>query len=430
MGIALEFVDIFAAVTPTPETIRVTVDNEGGGGSTALVGAWVAAGAALVVALLSALTGHLARKDEKVRHKEELDQQERLHGEELQAQRTLHDEQLEVQAAQHRELWELEGQRFLTEQFGGAADQIGSDEPAVRLAGIYAMAALADKWEEQRQQCVDVLCAYMRLPPRGQAGEEQVRRTITDIMAQHLRAAESVQSRALVSWSALDFDLRDGRFSDNTDFRDAEFHGLAGFLDAKFDGKVFFDGASFTGALAQFDRATFGGAASFRSARFSGGALFSEATFAGAADFASAHFGGEPRFRRATFQKAASFHGGKVNSTADFSDAVFCREADFDGRTFAEGAKFSNATFVGTTSFKNAKFSGKQNLPAADFGGSTSREAIDLGVATLYGDCRSVQPPFGDQISMTLPSELLLQPGEPLRETICECRAESQLDPP
>lgn len=35
--------------------------------------------------------------------------------------------------------------------------------------------ALADEWVEQRQQCVDVLCGYMRLPPRQiDEGEEQV----------------------------------------------------------------------------------------------------------------------------------------------------------------------------------------------------------------------------------------------------------------
>jgi hypothetical protein len=31
------------------------------------------------------------------------------------------------------------------------------------LAGVYAMSRLADDWTDQRQQCVDVLCAYLRL---------------------------------------------------------------------------------------------------------------------------------------------------------------------------------------------------------------------------------------------------------------------------
>ena len=52
--------------------------------------------------------------------------------------------------------------RTLNERFATAAEQLGSDKPAVRLAGVYAMAGLADDWEENRQTCVDVLCAYLR----------------------------------------------------------------------------------------------------------------------------------------------------------------------------------------------------------------------------------------------------------------------------
>ena len=66
--------------------------------------------------------------------------------------------------------------RTLNERFATAAEQLGSDKPAaVRLAGVYAMAGLADDWEENRQTCVDVLCAYLRMPyepdPGGDAPE-------------------------------------------------------------------------------------------------------------------------------------------------------------------------------------------------------------------------------------------------------------------
>ena len=55
-------------------------------------------------------------------------------------------------------------QRLFTERFGSAAEQLGHDQPALRLAGVHAMARLADDWDEQRQTCIDVLCAYLRLP--------------------------------------------------------------------------------------------------------------------------------------------------------------------------------------------------------------------------------------------------------------------------
>src|SRR6202050_1057565 len=62
--------------------------------------------------------------------------------------------------------------RTVNERFATAAEQLGSDKPAVRLAGVYAMAGLADDWEENRQTCVDVLCAYLRLPYEPNPGTD------------------------------------------------------------------------------------------------------------------------------------------------------------------------------------------------------------------------------------------------------------------
>jgi hypothetical protein len=36
------------------------------------------------------------------------------------------------------------------------------------------MAALADDWPENRQTCIDVLCAYLRLPFEPDPGDEAV----------------------------------------------------------------------------------------------------------------------------------------------------------------------------------------------------------------------------------------------------------------
>jgi hypothetical protein len=57
-----------------------------------------------------------------------------------------------------------EGDRLFNERFATTAGQLGHDSPAVRLAGVYAMAGLADDWPAQRQTCIDVLCAYLRMP--------------------------------------------------------------------------------------------------------------------------------------------------------------------------------------------------------------------------------------------------------------------------
>jgi hypothetical protein len=99
--------------------------------------------------------------------------------------------------------------RTLNERFATAAGQLGDDKPpTVRLAGVYAMAGLADDWPENRQTCVDVLCAYLRLPYEPAPGEEipapehlaflasrEVRHTVIGVIAAHLRDGAAVSSQ-------------------------------------------------------------------------------------------------------------------------------------------------------------------------------------------------------------------------------------------
>src|ERR1700735_1386428 len=103
--------------------------------------------------------------------------------------------------------------RTLNERFATAAGQLGSDQPAaVRLAGVYAMAGLADDWnfsKANQQTCVDVLCAYLRMPYEPDPGKDspeqlafrssrEVRHTVIRVIAAHL------QKDAAVSWHGLE----------------------------------------------------------------------------------------------------------------------------------------------------------------------------------------------------------------------------------
>src|SRR5215470_5330798 len=103
--------------------------------------------------------------------------------------------------------------RTLNERFSTAAEQLGSDKPEVRLAGVYAMAGLADDWEEGRQTCVDVLCASLRMPYEPEPSQDasgsqwlafqairQVRHTVIRVITAHLRRD------AAISWQGLNFD--------------------------------------------------------------------------------------------------------------------------------------------------------------------------------------------------------------------------------
>ena len=60
-------------------------------------------------------------------------------------------------------------------QIAQAADQLGSDQAPVRLAGLYALERLAHSTVEHRQTMVDVICAYLRMPytpPEDQPAED------------------------------------------------------------------------------------------------------------------------------------------------------------------------------------------------------------------------------------------------------------------
>lgn len=186
--------------------------------------------------------------------------------------------------------------RTLNERFITAADKLGSDKPpAVRLAGVYALAGLADDWPENRQTCVDVLCAYLRLPYEPDPGDDapalewlafqasrEVRHTVIRVITAHLKDG------AAVSWQGLNFDFT-GVVFDGGDFSGAQFSGgRVGFISAKFSGGLVdfgptgFTGTEFSGGQLDFTGAEFSGSrVDFTRAKFSG----SQVDFSNAADW-------------------------------------------------------------------------------------------------------------------------------------------------
>ncbi|MFE9636308.1 pentapeptide repeat-containing protein [Streptomyces sp. NPDC006463] len=224
------------------------------------------------------------------------------------------------------------------------------------------MAGLADDWTERRQTCIDVLCAYLRMPypqgpeddtpadedPNGQANRE-VRLTVIRTIRDHLLPATPPET----AWSGYDLDFT-GAVFDGGDFSNASFSG----------GKVRFTGATFCG-----------GAVSFYGAKFSGSAVgFYGAVFSG----------GEVNFRSVTFS------GGVVS----FSSATFS-----SGEVNFKGAMFSS----GEVNFKGAKFSGA---------GVTFQTAqFDGGVVDMRDVAAWSRPPSFDDGLLTAPPAGLLLPG-------------------
>jgi len=316
--------------------------------------------------------------------------------------------------AEHR-LKEVEHRRdetkLFNERYASAVDQLGSDKAAIRLGGVYAMAGLADDWEAGRQKCIDVLCAYLRMPytpptdpdndearqaagiddkaawskeQRQRSEERQVRHTVIRLIRDHLRDSSSEEpgSEEPGLWCGHDFDFT-GAIFDGGDFSKAVFDGgTTNFNSAKFtDGNVSFLETQFTGGTVKFSDAKFtSGTVDFKGAKFSGGIVnFSRAKFtAGTVDFERAKFTGcAANFSDAEFTgSTVKFSDAKVTGGhVDFSHAKFTAgTVDFKGAKFTDGTiHFSRTKFTsGHVDFSRTKFTGSTvEFKRAEFTGGT-----------------------------------------------------------
>lgn len=331
-----------------------------------------------------------------------------------------------------------EDYRLYTERFRAASEQLGSDKAAVRLAGAYAMASLADDWEVERQTCIDVLCAYLRMPyepptetvpddppnkPKAsdrdamaaeearaaaitsmrrqeqhalreeqqvRREEQQVRRTVIKLIGAHLR------DDAAVTWQGRDFDFSRARFdggnlqgvhikSGTVDFTGARFTGLVDFRSLTVSGgQVYFVGAEFAGGQVWFDSSRFG--LSDQPGRVP--------PDTGRVSFVGARFSGSRViFRDVRFGQAV----------VDFTAArVTAGLVDFGSATFSAGVvDFLTTGFEGgSVSFNDAAFIGSEvDFGAASFQGGR----VDISHPRSY----AVPPTF---MFTTLPQGLLLPP--------------------
>ncbi|MEE4597618.1 pentapeptide repeat-containing protein [Streptomyces sp. DSM 41524] len=150
--------------------------------------------------------------------------------------------------------------RLHTERFTTAVSQLGDGSAAVRLGGVHALAGLADDapTRELRQTCIDVLCAYVRMPYTAEddlssddaearhtyLALREVRHTVIRLIRDHLRLPSDHQH----SWQGHDFDFTGATF-EGGDFSGAVFSG----------GTVHFRGAVFSGGTVGFGMARFHG---------------------------------------------------------------------------------------------------------------------------------------------------------------------------
>ncbi|WP_343298533.1 MULTISPECIES: pentapeptide repeat-containing protein [unclassified Streptomyces] len=246
--------------------------------------------------------------------------------------------------------------RLHNERFTTAVSQLGDTSPTVRLGGVHALAGLADDapTRELRQTCIDVLCAFLRLPytaesdlpPSDSAARHdylalrEARHTVIRLIRDHLRLPQEDPQ----SWQGHDFDFTSTVF-DGGDLSEAKFSG----------GVVTFADATFSGAGVKFGLTEFsGGTIDFGGATFSGATVnFSLATFSGATvNFSLATFSGGT-----VDMRAVTLSGGII----DLTGAQFTGTAvDFSHGMFSGGRiGFHHAAFSGgMVDFRYVEFSG------------------------------------------------------------------------
>ncbi|MEE0333039.1 pentapeptide repeat-containing protein [Bifidobacterium angulatum] len=227
-----------------------------------------------------------------------------------------------------------------------AINQLGSDKASTRIAGVYALTDIADRYKGgYRQRVVDILCGYLRsdrssyAPDRsGQpvwdasghlvesvASDEAVESTILSVMRDRLRKerkddetgetiVQTVDDDQL--WCACTFDLHEATFHEAVDLRYSTFECVPNFRGTKFERNADFRGATFTGN-AHFVGATFTDGADFVGATFTDGADFGGATFTRGA---YADFGG------AEFRASAAFSGIQGQPSFRFETCKFNRK--------------------------------------------------------------------------------------------------------
>lgn len=267
-------------------------------------------------------------------------------------------------------------QQRITELRIQAVDQLSSEDPTVRIGGLYNLKRLGEQHEELRQLVLDEICAYLRRPFDAAASpptdpEREVRNFAQDILQVRLKRKLGRRNY----WKHDRLNLR------GASLRLADFKGCrlrhADFTGARFRGTAGFDGASFEG-LTWFTDVVFEGRAAFSRAVFNGQVDFQEAVFGGDADFERAAFNEPAWFERTTFRESLDcsmaefrdqleFTGATVMGTADFEGAVFDGFTLFSESSFEDNASFLLARFGGTVVFHEVEFRDHADFQTASF---------------------------------------------------------------
>ena len=282
-----------------------------------------------------------------------------------------------LDAQHHRETMNGDRESNLQDRYTAAAKQLGDENSAIREAGAYAIAALADDWlrhgtltkeagtaHSQARACINLLCSYLRANRRSdfvglfEREEDAVRSSIVGVLRERTNAWRKIEEAwikedDLAESSRIVIDLSGARLED-ANFSQANLSG------ARLDG-TYMVGADLRGANVQ--------SAVLRKADLT-----------------------KARLRKADFSDADL---REANLTEAFAYDAVLKRVDADDATFESAklrrAQFSGSSFLGTN-FHQARLEGADfglsmlgatNFCGANLGGVDFSEATGLKQSTL-----------------------------------------------
>ena len=280
-------------------------------------------------------------------------------------------------------------------QLTAAVKQLGSKSPQVRIAGIYALADVADTYGSEKhgvnydKRVVEILCGYLRTYRlTNGALDYATESTIWDVVSSHTRTPYTSSPGR---WSPLELDIHKTVLVEEVKLGGAHINSI------HFQGTTLKSRCSLTGLStigeADFNGATFSetadfsftklGYANFNNAHFESYAYFSSSEFKRAPWMEhllrSTHFAEEAEFRETTFYCDIRFTGSVFDKRVSFG-CLFCTPGECEspnndshgGASFIGEADFSSVRFVGAVDVSNVTFAGAVNFSGATFKGGAN----------------------------------------------------------
>lgn len=239
-----------------------------------------------------------------------------------------------------------------------AVQQLGDSSAQVRIAGVYALANVADTYgDSYTQRVVDILCGYLRIDRTCEGLKEDsstndrspsfidgpVESTILSVLANHLRPSH----QKFHQWTSCNLNLHGATLTETVDFSNTHI----GEIDAR-DTKF---------------RAAF-----FEHVIFHGKASFENSIFTNVANFKCANFKDEVDFSDASFEQHVDLSGN-----SDEERSIFVGEVKFENTTFFGGASFCYANF-NLNSYRKATFFGDVKFKQVNFNQCANFERIKM----------------------------------------------------